>query len=159
VDETSAAPNSTAETSTAEPTAGASENQTPAELPIEDARAYGVDGFDPDDPWNAVLWLESDRAITALPLTPRSLDQIVASLTEVRDAQRLALGMGAADTGDDGRSRSRGMLGGLSHAARVATGSAPVSRLWQSSSRGRWVIIGGAIGFVVLGVIASLLTG
>jgi hypothetical protein len=128
-----------------------------ADLPWDEATAYGVEGYDPDDPWNAVLCVESDRSVTILPLTPKSLDQLVGSLVEVREAQRSALGMSASeDENDVVREARPGALRQVAHAAQLATGSAPVSRLWQTSTRGRVIIIGGAVVFVALGIIASV---
>ena len=127
----------------------------PDDLPLDEATAYGIDGYDPDDPWNAVLCVESERAVTILPLTPKSLDQLVSTLGEVRDAQRFALGVhGDSDAGLPERP---GVFHQMADAARVATGSAPVARLWQTSTRGRVIIIGGAVLFVVLGIVASAL--
>jgi hypothetical protein len=131
-----------------------------AELPLDEATAYGIEGFDPDDPWNAVLCVESDRAVTVLPLTPKSLGQLVGTLGEIHAAQRQALGV---ETEDDPlvpeeQERPRA-FGQVAQAARLATGSAPVARLWQTSTRGRIIIIGGAVLFVVLGIVASVLTG
>lgn len=128
------------------------------DLPLEDATAYGIEGYDPDDPWNAVFWIESERAATVLPLTPTSLDHLVGTLTEVRDAQRLALGVLPEDDGDVGIDERPGAFRQVTRAARLATGSAPVARLWQTSVRGRMIIIGGAVVFVVLGIVASLWT-
>jgi hypothetical protein len=128
-----------------------------ADLPWDEATAYGVEGFDPDDPWNAILCVESDRSVTMLPLTPKSLDHLVGSLGEVREAQRLALGIaGSEDDGDMVRDARPGAFRQVAHAAQLATGSAPVSRLWQTA-RGRLIIIGGAGLFVALGIIASLI--
>ncbi len=129
-----------------------------ADLPLEPAVAFGVEGYDPDDPWNAVLCVESENAVTVLPLTPRSLDYLVATLGEVRDTQRLALGVdptGEAEPAPDERS---GTLQQVARAARLATGSAPVARLWNTSTQGRLIIIGGAALFVALGIVASVLT-
>ncbi|MEQ7126926.1 hypothetical protein ABN034_20620 [Actinopolymorpha sp. B11F2] len=135
----------------------ATQDEPGADLPWDEATAYGVEGFDPDDPWNAVLCVESDRSVTLLPLTPRSLDHLVGSLGEVREAQRLALGMSASgDEGDVVQQARHGAFRQVAHAAQLATGSAPVSQLWQTSTRGRLIIIGGAGLFVALGIIASL---
>jgi hypothetical protein len=130
----------------------------PAELPLEEATAYGIEGFDPDDPWNAVLCVESERAVTVLPLTPKSLGQLVGTLGEIHAAQRQALGVETEDElpGPEARPRA---FGQVAQAARLATGSAPIARLWQTSTRGRIIIIGGAVLFVVLGIVASVLTG
>jgi hypothetical protein len=90
-------------------------------------------------------------------LTPRSIDQLLSSLEEVRDAQRHALGL-EPEAESEPASRRPGALHQMAHAARVATGSAPVARLWQTSLRGRMVIIGGAVLFVALGILASVVT-
>jgi hypothetical protein len=128
-----------------------------ADLPWDEATAYGVEGFDPDDPWNAILCVESERSVTMLPLTPKSLEQLVGSLAEVRDAQRVALGMSPSeDESELIRGARPGALRQVAQAAQLATGSAPVSRLWQTSTRGRMIIIGGAVLFVALGIIASV---
>lgn len=134
-----------------------SQDDASADLPWDEATAYGVEGYDPDDPWNAVLCVESDRSVTMLPLTPKSLDQLVGSLVEVREAQRLALGMSTSeDEGELVRNERPGALRQVASAAQLATGSASVSRLWQTSTRGRMIIIGGAVLFVALGIIASV---
>ncbi|REF36550.1 hypothetical protein [Thermasporomyces composti] len=126
------------------------------DLPIDEATAFGVEDFDPDDPWNAVLCVESERAVTVLPLTPKNLDLLVERLDEVREAQRTALGVPSPEgtTRDD----RPGALHQLAHAARLATGSAHVARVWHTSPQGRLVIIGGAVLFVLLGLIASLVS-
>jgi hypothetical protein len=130
---------------------------TAADLPWDEATAYGVEGYDPDDPWNAILCVESERSVTMLPLTPKSLEQLVGSLAEVRDAQRVALGMSPSeDESELIRGARPGALRQVAQAAQLATGSAPVSRLWQTSTRGRMIIIGGAVLFVALGIIASV---
>lgn len=133
------------------------------DLPLEAATAYGIEGYDPDDPWNAVLCVENEHAVTVLPLTPKSLDHLVAALSEVRDAQRIALGVDPDDIpGPDEPSeteeRRSGALRQMTHAARFATGSASVARLWNTSLKGRMVIIGGAVLFVLLGFLASVFT-
>jgi hypothetical protein len=125
-------------------------------LPLEAATAYGVEGYDPDDPWNAVLCIESERAVTVLPLTPKSLGDLVSSLAEVQDAQRFALGVGEIDGGAGQRADRAGAFRNVAAAARFATGSAPVARLWQASTQGRLVIIGAVVLFVVIGIVASL---
>ena len=129
-----------------------------ADLPLEEATAYGIEGFDPDDPWNAVLCVESERAVTVLPLTPKSLGHLVDTLVEVDAAQRRALGVDPEDSPSGFGERPRA-FSQVSQAARLATGSAPVARLWQTSTRGRIIIIGGAVLFVVFGIVASVLTG
>jgi hypothetical protein len=132
--------------------------EAPSDLPVEEATAYGVEGFDPDDPWNAVLCVESERAVTVLPLTPKNLDLLVERLDEVREAQRAALGVPSPrGAGPDDRDRPSA-LQQLAQAARVATGSAHVARLWQTSPRGRLIIVGGAVLFVLLGLIASIVS-
>ncbi|MGW5359469.1 hypothetical protein [Actinopolymorpha pittospori] len=133
------------------------------DLPLEAATAYGIEGYDPDDPWNAVLCVENEHAVTVLPLTPKSLDHLVTALSEVRDAQRIALGVDPDDIpGPDEPSepeeRRPGALRQMTQAARFATGSASVARLWNTSLKGRMVIIGGAVLFVLLGFLASVFT-
>ena len=140
------------------------DDDTDDHLPLEEATAYGVEGYDPDDPWNAVLCVESERAVTVLPLTPKSLGELVSSLAEVQDAQRFALGadgLGGVEgvgsvEGVEGRRGERRAFRNVADAARFATGSAPVARLWQTSMRGRLIIIAGAVLFVVIGIVASV---
>jgi hypothetical protein len=134
------------------------------ELAWEPATAYAIEGYDPDDPWNAVLCVEGRTTEVVLDLTPTHLDRLVAGLAEVRDAQRAALGVELDSDGDetepdDGRTEEekRRTLGRVTQAARLATGSAPVSRLWNSGTRGRMIIIGGAGLFVLLGVILKVI--
>jgi hypothetical protein len=137
----------------------------PAGLRLEPATAFGVEGYDPADPWNAVLCVENDTVATVLPLTPRSLDHLLAGLVAVRDAQRAALGgeppvldeeAGAGP--DEHRGERPGALRQFGNAARLATGSASVARMWNDAGGGRWVIIGGAVLFVLIGFLASLFT-
>lgn len=137
----------------------------PAGLRLEPATAFGVEGYDPADPWNAVLCVENETVATVLPLTPRSLDHLLAGLIAVRDAQRAALGAeppvldDEASAGPDERPGERpGPLRQFGNAARLATGSASVARLWNDAGRGRMVIIGGAVLFVLIGFLASLFT-
>jgi hypothetical protein len=134
------------------------------ELAWEPAMAYAIEGYDPDDPWNAVLCVEGRTTEVVLDLTPTHLDRLVAGLVEVRDAQRTALGVELDSDGDetepdDGQTEEekRRTLGRVTQAARLATGSAPVSRLWNSGTRGRMIIIGGAGLFVLLGVILNVI--
>ncbi|GAB3404954.1 hypothetical protein [Flindersiella endophytica] len=134
------------------------------ELAWEPATAYAIEGYDPDDPWNAVLCVEGRTTEVVLDLTPTHLDRLVAGLVEVRDAQRVALGVELdSDVDetepDDGQTEEekRRTLGRVTQAARLATGSAPVSRLWNSGTRGRMIIIGGAGLFVLLGVILKVI--
>ncbi|MET9019445.1 hypothetical protein ABZV93_05650 [Actinopolymorpha sp. NPDC004070] len=138
----------------------------PAGLRLEPATAFGVEGYDPADPWNAVLCVENETVATVLPLTPRSLDHLLAGLVAVRDAQRVALGaepapdlVGEAGATLDERPGERlSALRQVGNAARLATGSASVARLWNDAGRGRMVIIGGAVLFVLIGFLASLFT-
>lgn len=123
------------------------------ELPWEPASAYSIEGYDQDDPWNAVLCVEGQSTEIVLELTPTHLDRLVAGLSDVRDAQRRALGAGA-DEPDPGEEHHG--LGRVTAAARVATGSAPVAQLWNSGTNGRLIIIGGVVLFVLLGAILSL---
>lgn len=144
---------------------------TDAEPAWEAATAYSIEGFEPDDPWNAVLCMEGRTTEVVLELTPTHLDRLVNGLAEVRHAQRAALG--ASDTrpeheadGDEPPPDETGTaatdrastLERVAHAARVATGSAPVARLWNSGNRGRLIVIGGALTFVLLGVILSVVS-
>ncbi len=133
----------------------------PAGLRLEPATAFGVEGYDPADPWNAVLCVENETVATVLPLTPRSLDHLLAGLVAVRDAQRAALG-GEPPVLDDEAGATPverpGALRQVGNAARLATGSASVARLWNDAGRGRMVIIGGAVLFVLIGFLASLFT-
>ncbi|SDR97471.1 hypothetical protein SAMN04489717_1210 [Actinopolymorpha singaporensis] len=134
----------------------------PADLRLEPATAFGVEGYDPADPWNAVLCVENETVATVLPLTPRSLDHLLAGLIAVRDAQRAALGAEPAPVldGEAGAPLDErpGALRQVGNAARLATGSASVARLWNDAGRGRMVIIGGAVLFVLIGFLASLFT-
>lgn len=137
----------------------------PAELPWEPATAYSIEGYDQDDPWNAVLCVEGRTTEVVLELTPTHLDRLVSGLVEVRDAQRAALGaepergVDETETGDGQTAEEKGRtLGRVTQAARLATGSAPVSRLWNSGTNGRMVIIGGAVLFVLLGVILKVVS-
>lgn len=137
------------------------------EPPWEQARAFGVDGFDPDDPWNAALCIEGDTVTTVLPLTPKHLDYLVVQLDDVRRAQRAALGVPdelpaeaqeGDRTGSPATARHPRALRRVAHAARLATGSEPVARVWRESARGRLTIILGVLVFVGLGVILSVVT-
>ncbi|GAA2757481.1 hypothetical protein [Actinopolymorpha rutila] len=134
----------------------------PAGLRLEPATAFGVEGYDPADPWNAVLCVENETVATVLPLTPRSLDHLLAGLVAVRDAQHAALGAEPAPVLDDETGalpeERRSALRQVGNAARLATGSASVARLWNDAGRGRMVIIGGAVMFVLIGFLASLFT-
>ncbi|MFD2077887.1 hypothetical protein SAMN05421678_10857 [Actinopolymorpha cephalotaxi] len=138
----------------------------PADLRLEPATAFGVEGYDPADPWNAVLCVENETVATVLPLTPRSLDHLLAGLIAVREAQRAALGAEPAPvlddetgaTSDELRGERPGALRQVGNAARLATGSASVARMWNDAGRGRMVIIGGAVLFVLIGFLASLFT-
>lgn len=147
--------------------AGGTANGVPqdstTELPWEPATAYAIEGYDPDDPWNAVLCVEGRTTEIVLDLTPTHLDRLVSGLVEVREAQRVALGAEPDSGGDEiepgddqTAEEKRRTLGRVTQAARLATGSAPVSRLWNSGTRGKMIIIGGAGLFVLLGVILKV---
>src|SRR5690606_4636691 len=142
---------------------------TGAEPRWEPATAYAIEGFEPDDPWNAVLCLEGRTTEVVLELTPTHLDRLVSGLSEVRQAQRAALGVAEerpGAEGPEGRLDEEGMavaerpaaLGRVAPAGRLAAGSAPVARLCTSGSRGRLIVIGGALTFVLLGVILSVVS-
>ena len=145
----------------------------------EQAVAFGIEGFDPADPWNAALCVEGEGTGTVLPLTPRHLDYLTAQLEEVRHAQRAALGVPEAAEGrddgatveprteegdhdesderddpDDRTSLSRR----LAHVARIATGSQHVAALWNGSPGGRLGIIAVTLVFVGLGIVLSFVT-
>lgn len=143
-----------------EPTAGEAEPPPPPpDLPVEHAVAFGVEGYDPDDPWNAALYVEADNVLTVLPLTPKTLEGLLGSLSEVDQAQRSALGATnerTTDVDDEEADRPKAMQR-VAHAARVMTGNQPVYRLWNTSTRGRVIIIGAAVLFVLIGVILSVL--
>lgn len=130
---------------------------TADELLYEQAVAFGVEGYDADDPWNAVLCLEGSTTATVLPLTPTHLDYLVQHLGEVRDAQRIALGASAEQVDDSVDEKPRA-LQRVAHMARMATGSEGVSRAWAGSVRGRITIIAVTLILVSLGVILSVLT-
>src|SRR5690606_3702925 len=134
------------------------------ELPMDAATAVSVEGYEQDDPWNSALCVEATTAVTVLPLTPKTPGGLLEMLSEVDHAQRAALGIGprAEDVGDgdealpDDETGSRGQR--FASAARVVTGSMPVARLWNASTRGRVIIIVGACLFVVLGVLFAAFT-
>lgn len=127
----------------------------PADLPVEPAVAFGVEGYDPDDPWNASLYVESANLVTVLPLTPKTLEGLLGTLMEVNRAQRTALGV--TDEASDDAAERPGAIARVTRVARLATGSQPVSRLWNASTRGRVIIIGCVVLFVLIGVILSTL--
>jgi hypothetical protein len=137
--------------------------ETVEELPYVPATAFGVEGYDPEDPWNAVLCVESDEAVTVLPLTPRTLEDLLGALGEVRAGQRESLRL-PPDEMEEGyesepsSEERRGFFRRFASVARLATGSTSVSRVWNESLRGRLTIIGGAVLFVLLGVILSIVT-
>lgn len=137
---------------------GDEETVTAPELELEQAVAYGVDGFDPDDPWNAVLYLEGETTVTVLPLTPTQLDHLVPQLLEVRNGQRAALGLPADGVvAEEPEDRPAG-LRRVAHAARVATGSEPVARLWRESVRGKVTLIVAVAAFILAGLLLGVLS-
>lgn len=130
----------------------------PPDLPVEPAVAFGVEGYDPSDPWNASLYVETANVLTVLPLTPKTLDGLLGTLMEVNHAQRTALGVSDEPADPDSAEHERaGAIRRLTRAARVATGSQPVTRVWNTSTRGRVIIIGFVVLFVLIGVILSTL--
>lgn len=133
---------------------------THVELPLEPVTAFGVEGYDPEDPWNAALCVETETGASLLALTPKTLDALIGALGEVDDAQRRALGIPPSQPQDASEEESPGeahSFDGVVHRARVLTGSAQLGRLWGESPRGPLVVIGGAILFVVLGILFSVL--
>lgn len=129
------------------------------ELELEQAVAFGVDGYDPEDPWNAVLYLEGETTVTLLPLTPTHLDALIPQLDEVRDGQRAALGVpaGEADPRLEPEVERPRPLHRMAHAARLATGSEPVARLWRDSIRGKVTLIAAVVLFILAGALLGLL--
>lgn len=137
--------------------------ETLDELPYVPAVAFGVEGYDPEDPWNAVLCVESDEAVTVLPLTPKTLEGLLGALGEVRAGQRVALRLSPDEEEETYDSEPppeerQGIFRRVASVARLATGSTSVSRAWNESLRGRLTIIAGAVLFVLLGVILSIVT-
>lgn len=129
----------------------------PDDLPVESAVAFGVEGYDPADPWNASLYVETQNVLTVLPLTPKTLDGLLGTLMEVNHAQRSALGVTDESPDADDAEERPGAIQRMTRVARLATGSQPVNRLWNTSTRGRVIIIGFVVLFVLIGVILSTL--
>lgn len=137
---------------------GQDETVAVPELELEQAVAFGVDGFDPEDPWNALLYLEGDATVTVLPLTPTQLDHLVPQLQEVRDSQRAALGLPSDGATSEVVEDRLGAVRRVAHAARVATGSEPVARLWRESLRGKVTLIAAVLVFILAGALLGLLS-
>lgn len=129
----------------------------PDDLPVEPAVAFGVEGYDPADPWNASLYVETANVLSVLPLTPKTLDGLLGTLMEVNHAQRSALGVTEESPEADDAEERPGAIQRMTRVARLATGSQPVNRLWNTSTRGRVIIIGFVVLFVLIGVILSTL--
>lgn len=144
------------------PDSGAPGGELPdGELPVEPATAFGVEGYDPEDPWNAALCVETATGASLLPLTPKTLAALIGALGEVDRAQRSALGAAPERPGSgvdaDEAPEDAPDHDGFVHRARVVTGSAQLGRLWSGSTRGRLVVVGGAVLFVLLGILFSSL--
>lgn len=125
---------------------------------VVDAQHAWIDGYEPGNPWQAKLCLQTPYGIVAYPLTPHTMPELLEGLVVVAQEQQGTTGeLEPDEPGFDGvdavplePGRSPSMHDG--RAARL-TGWAVVHDLWEREDpRARFIMGAVVVGLLILGI-------
>ncbi|MGW7098402.1 hypothetical protein [Streptomyces sp. NPDC054838] len=123
--------------------------------PATEAQHAWIDGYEPGNPWQSKLCLQTPHGTVAFPLTPHTMPELLEGLVMVAQAQQGTIGVPAPE--DDAPSDDPDPAPSLHNgrAARV-TGWAVVHDLWEQGDPKVRFIMGAVVtGLLVLGIILS----
>ncbi|MEC4018252.1 hypothetical protein [Streptomyces sp. H27-D2] len=128
--------------------------------PVLTAQHVWVDGYEPGNPWQARLCVQSPYGTVVYPLTPNTMPELLESLVVVaQEQQGIPVGFEESDAAPetdraDGADRQQD-AGTPVHSGRAArvTGWAVVHELWEREDPTARLIMGAVvIGLLLLGV-------
>ncbi|MGW7361920.1 hypothetical protein ACWGI8_00470 [Streptomyces sp. NPDC054841] len=156
-------PQQAASLAAAAPPAPEPQGAAPAAAPpaqVIGAQAAWIDGYEPGNPWQARLCLQTQYGPVVYPLTPHTMPELLEGLVMVAQEQQgttdilgpedPAAGSGADEVDDSEPGRGTGLHDG--RAARL-TGWAVVHDLWERDDpKARFIMGAVVIGLLVLGI-------
>lgn len=138
----------------------------PAVVPqvVEAGRAW-IDGYQPGNPWQARLCLETPYGTVAYPLTPHTMPDLLEPLVLVaQEQQGLPVGLDAGPEPDDPHGAAEGEeqepdgLAARLQSGRAArlTGWAVVHDLWEREDPSARIVMGAiVVGLLLLGIVLT----
>ncbi|MGW2016436.1 hypothetical protein [Streptomyces sp. NPDC001927] len=132
-------------------------SETPT-TPTYDAKHAWIDGYEPGNPWQSRLVLQTEFGTVAYPLTPHTMPELLEGLVVVAQEQQGITGDLTADAPDaDDEDRTASPAGPTSlHDGRAArlTGWAAVHDLWESENpKARYIMGGIVVALLLLGIV------
>ncbi|MCH0542663.1 hypothetical protein I3F58_24505 [Streptomyces sp. MUM 203J] len=136
------------------------EPQPEAAPPVIDAKTAWIDGYEPGNPWQSRLCLETPYGTVAYPLTPNTMPDLLEGLVVVAQEQQGITGepdpdaQPAMDATSDGPPDHPESL----HDGRTArlTGWALVHSLWEREDpRARFVMGAVVVALLLLGIVLT----
>ncbi|WP_216588445.1 hypothetical protein [Streptomyces brasiliscabiei] len=138
---------------------------TPRVPQVFQAEQAWVDGYEPGNPWQARLCMETPYGTFTYPLTPHTIPELLEQMVLVaQEQQGLPVGFDAGpetgahpEDGDDTEEDQQGQAAGL-HGGRAArlTGWALVHDLWEREDPTARIVMGAVV--VVLLLLGIILT-
>ncbi|MET9320860.1 hypothetical protein ABZX75_11840 [Streptomyces sp. NPDC003038] len=134
--------------------------QAPADAvpgPMIEAQHAWIDGYEPGNPWQSKLCLQTPQGTVSYPLTPHTMPELLEGLVLVAQAQQGTTGMPDPDEdepqGGQDPAQSTSIHDG--RAARM-TGWAVVHELWEREDpKVRFIMGAVVVGLLILGIILS----
>ncbi|MCX4509319.1 hypothetical protein OHA27_03175 [Streptomyces sp. NBC_01619] len=131
----------------------------PAATPVVDAQSAWIDGYEPGNPWQSRLCLQTPYGTVAYPLTPHTMPELLEGLVMVAQEQQGMTGtpetdLPTADGRDDDDPSAPANSPGI-HDGRAArlTGWAVVHDLWEREDpKARFIMGAVVVGLLVLGI-------
>ncbi|WP_411084033.1 hypothetical protein [Streptomyces sp. cmx-18-6] len=123
-----------------------------------DAQNAWIDGYEPGNPWQAKLCLQTPYGTVAYPLTPHTMPELLEGLVMVAQEQQGATGGSVAaesELGGTGGERPEPARNPSVHDGRAArlTGWALVHDLWERDDpRVRFIMGAVVVGLLILGI-------
>ncbi|MEU6088422.1 hypothetical protein ABZ865_16645 [Streptomyces sp. NPDC047085] len=129
---------------------------------LQASRAW-IDGYEPGNPWQTRLCLDTPYGTVAYPLTPHTIPDLLEPLVLVaQEQQGLPVGLDAApepaETPDQGADEDGEGLGARFQNGRAArlTGWAVVHDLWEREDPTARIVMGAiVVGLLLLGIVLT----
>lgn len=131
---------------------------------VEAGRAW-IDGYEPGNPWQARLCLETPYGTVTYPLTPHTMPDLLEPLVLVaQEQQGLPVGLDADPEPDDphgsaeGEEQEQDGLAARLQSGRAArlTGWAVVHDLWEREDPSARIVMGAiVVGLLLLGIVLT----
>ncbi|WP_327254238.1 hypothetical protein [Streptomyces sp. NBC_01244] len=130
--------------------------------PVIDAQEAWIDGYEPGNPWQSKLCLQTPYGTVSYPLTPHTMPELLEGLVMVAQAQQGTAGIPDPDEDDaaDGPDGDRQdpAHGTTIHDGRAArmTGWTVVHELWEREDpKVRFIMGAVVVGLLILGIVLS----